>query len=312
MAAQLPHRRMMRLGVALFVVCAAVFAPEMFASRADAHAPHPGLDFSMEIDTNGDTANDCGTGDTESHSCTVALNAPFRSREYLNSLGDIPAYRGLQLHFGFGGGVTPASDPESLWPGCVGPTFYYGSAYGVQTDFGHASCAVAGSSPSIAYTGLAGQIFFKCASDGTVDLMHGAFPAHTELTEIDTTRHAEGVGTDEVLTVTCTAPAPYPTDTDGDGCPDEKESGPDKRAGGQRNFFDQWDYFNPTGDGVNRIDDVLAVLQQYFVDQGDAGYTTRTDRTPLGPDPWNLGPPNGQQRLDDILAAVASYFDDCS
>ena len=37
-----------------------------------------------------------------------------------------------------------------------------------------------------------------------------------------------------------------------------------------------------------------------------------TDRTAItGGNPWNLGPPNGQQRVDDILAAVKQYFHDC-
>jgi hypothetical protein len=72
-----------------------------------------------------------------------------------------------------------------------------------------------------------------------------------------------------------------------------------------------WDYFNPTADGENRMDDVMAVLTQYFVDQGQPGYTPTTDRTLLGPNAWNLGPPNGQQRVDDVVNALNQYFHDC-
>jgi hypothetical protein len=31
-----------------------------------------------------------------------------------------------------------------------------------------------------------------------------------------------------------------------------------------------------------------------------------------GPDPWNVGPPNGLQRVDDILNEIHQYFHDCS
>ncbi len=293
--------------VAVLAITVLLLTLNAHEPRALAHAPHTGLDFSMEVDTDGDTINDCGTRDDQLHSCTVALNAAFRSREYLNSIGDIPSFRGMQLHFGFAGGVAPASDPDSVWPGCAAESFYF------ETNFGHASCGVAGSSPSISYTGLVASIFYKCSADGTVDLMHGINVfVHTHLAEAGLTRHAEGEQTSEVLTVTCEAPQPYPIDTDGDGCPDDHEASLNELAGGRRNFFDPWDYFNPTGDGVNRIDDVLAVALQYFVDEDDAGYTSFTDRTAFGPNAWNLGPPNGQQRVDDILAAVRSYFHDCS
>jgi hypothetical protein len=280
-----------------------------YAQVADAHAPHAGVDFSIELDTNGDDTPDCGTGVAQPSSCTVALNAPVRAREYLNSLGDIPAYRQIQLHFGFHDGVSPASDPDSVWPGCVGESFYF------QSDFGHAVCDIPGTTPSISYTGLVGVMFYKCQADGSVDLMHGTLVfVHTIITGEGGTqdRHAEGEQTSETLTVTCQQPAPYPADTDDDGCPDTKEAGANAMMGGARNFLNPNDYFNPTHDGANRIDDVLAVVEQYFDDQGSPAYTSDTDRTPYGPSPWNLGPPNGQQRIDDILNAVKQYFHDCS
>lgn len=113
------------------------------------------------------------------------------------------------------------------------------------------------------------------------------------------------------------------TDTDGDSCADitERSVGPNSElTGGRRDAKNSYDYFNPTKDGQNRVDDVLEVLNQYFVDDTDgnpgeppftAGYSPQTDRTLLGPNPWNLGPPNGQHRVDDILHAVHSYFHDC-
>jgi hypothetical protein len=79
---------------------------------------------------------------------------------------------------------------------------------------------------------------------------------------------------------------------------------------------------NPTGDGLNRIDDVLAVLRQYLVNEllpsppnppntHNPAYTSGTDRTYGGPDPWNLDAPNGRQNIDDVIAALNSYLHDC-
>jgi DNA-binding beta-propeller fold protein YncE len=110
-------------------------------------------------------------------------------------------------------------------------------------------------------------------------------------------------------------------DTDGDGCTDAQEVGLDQNDGGRRNPTNPNDYFNPTGDRQNRIDDVLAVITQYFDDDDDgnpglppyaAGYDPDTDRTALGPNQWNLGPPNGEQRIDDVLAIIYQYFHDCA
>jgi hypothetical protein len=101
-------------------------------------------------------------------------------------------------------------------------------------------------------------------------------------------------------------------DFDGDGCNNGQEYGPDEHTGGRRNPVLPWDYMNPTGDGMNRVDDILAVVNQYLVDQGEPGYTEATDRTYIGPNPWNLGPPNGTQRVDDIIGIRAQYLHDCA
>jgi hypothetical protein len=37
-----------------------------------------------------------------------------------------------------------------------------------------------------------------------------------------------------------------------------------------------------------------------------------TDRTALGQEQWNLGPPNGRQPIDNILAIIYQYFHDCA
>lgn len=100
-------------------------------------------------------------------------------------------------------------------------------------------------------------------------------------------------------------------DSDGDGCADGVEFGPRAIEGGRRDPTNPWDYFNPTGDGENRIDDLLIVLSHYYLADGDPGYEERYDRSYLGPNAWNLGPPDGQVRADDILHALRNFGHDC-
>lgn len=104
---------------------------------------------------------------------------------------------------------------------------------------------------------------------------------------------------------------PPPGDTDGDRCPDGSESGPDEYQGGRRDYVNPWDYFNPTKDGENRVDDVVIVVEHYFLAEGDPGYSEDFDRSYLGPNGWNLGPPEGQVLVDDVVYALHSYFHDC-
>jgi hypothetical protein len=54
------------------------------------------------------------------------------------------------------------------------------------------------------------------------------------------------------------------------------------------------------------------VVQHYGKNTGDPGYSTDYDRTYIGPNAWNLGPPNGQIRVDDILEAIYQYHHDCA
>ena len=101
-------------------------------------------------------------------------------------------------------------------------------------------------------------------------------------------------------------------DSDSDRCHNAWELGPDPNRGGRRDPSYPWDYFNPTGDGHNRIDDILAVVAKYYISAGDARYSTAVDRGGFtGPNPWNLAPPDGRVRVDDILAAVRAYHQDC-
>jgi len=124
----------------------------------------------------------------------------------------------------------------------------------------------------------------------------------------------------------CLAPADVFVDFDGDRCRDGAEQQTaqgSELSGGIRAPKNPHDYFNPTGDRENRVDDVLMVVNAYYDDDTDAtpgmppyspGYNPRTDRSNLAasPNPWNTGAPDGLQRVQDILHSVNSYFHDCS
>jgi hypothetical protein len=140
-------------------------------------------------------------------------------------------------------------------------------------------------------------------SDGLEFALYGSSPLLTD---------TDGDGLSDPAEIGTYHTSPALRDTDGDRCPENKEIGPDQSQGGRRDPLNPYDYFNPTHDGMNRIDDVLAVVHQFFRDAGNPAYNPDTDRTLLGPNAWNLGPPNGQQRVDDILHQVHQFFHDCS
>jgi hypothetical protein len=103
-------------------------------------------------------------------------------------------------------------------------------------------------------------------------------------------------------------------DSDRDGCPDSNElqtADDSQLTGGRRDPLNPWDFFNPTHDGTNHVDDILAVIQHFGLNQGDPGYDTTYDRTYIGPNPWNLGPPDGHIGIVEILAIVAQFNQDC-
>lgn len=70
---------------AALAIVALLLALSTDEPRVLAHAPHVGIDFSMEVDTDGDTVDDCGTSVGDSTTCPAPLNGPFRAREFLNS-----------------------------------------------------------------------------------------------------------------------------------------------------------------------------------------------------------------------------------
>ena len=102
-------------------------------------------------------------------------------------------------------------------------------------------------------------------------------------------------------------------DGDGDGCTNAWELGPVPSFGGQRDPADGWDYFNPTGDGRNRIEEVLILISNYYATKGDGRYSEAYDRTSVPGQPaWRPGAPDGRVRTEDILLMLSSLFHDCA
>lgn len=120
-----------------------------------------------------------------------------------------------------------------------------------------------------------------------------------------------------------TVPNSVDTDDDNDGCPDVNElqtAVGSELSGGRRSPHNPYDYFDASHNGQVRINDIVMVVNAYFMDDNDAspglppyaaGYNPATDRTRIGPKDWNLGPPNGLQRVDDILNQLHQYYHDC-
>ncbi len=270
--------------------------------------PYCALDFSIGTDLAGGAGGSCDSSGTPTGSCNVPLGGKFKVSFYLNSLppglagGGYGGYEAKIQYSGVTNSGMALSVNQTYWPACGLPK------YALNPGSIALVCTVGVGAAQSAYTGRMATVEFTCAADGIVTLIHGA--GNTSIADNTPTYYAET--SDESLTIHCVPPLAYPGNTDGDGCPDAKEVGPDHRLGGQRNFLNPWDYFDPDHDGQVRANDILAVVQHYGLNQGDPGYSTNYDRTFIGPNNWNLGPPDGKIRADDILAVVYQYGDDCS
>jgi hypothetical protein len=128
-------------------------------------------------------------------------------------------------------------------------------------------------------------------------------------------------------------PAKQPTgDTDGDGCSDMQENGPDATLGGLRDYLNFWDFFDPDMDGSVAFGDFLLLVQHFGTndaggtapinrnsdplttpDPGSGNYHPLFDRgAVLGPNPWNVGPPDGAIGFGDFLAFVSQFGHTCA
>jgi hypothetical protein len=311
-----------------------------------APTPPPEAEMSLTVKSAGADCDD----PSRPAKCAVPPGSQFTlSVEVIEP--SVKGYVGIQTQVVYGPlkyKPTEWGQDETVWPGAVPP---YGvidvripsSPTGQEGVVHHfAASAALPPHPVSTYTDNIVDIVLNCPLSGSYKIalpvlsltnpwgshfvkpnMTNAVPTVVGQQDVDVDGDTtpELVDVAAALTINC-GKLPPPGDTDGDGCPDVDENGPDEMYGGRRDYMNPWDYFNPTNDGQNRVDDILAVVNQYFEDEflpsppnppdtPNPDYSGKYDRTSLGPDPWNLGPPNGQQRVDDILHAVNSYFHDC-
>jgi alpha-tubulin suppressor-like RCC1 family protein len=121
-------------------------------------------------------------------------------------------------------------------------------------------------------------------------------------------------------------------DVDGDGCTDAQENqtaAGSENSGGRRDRKSFWDFFDvPTGNSLARDRsisalDIFAVAARFNTAGSPAidplsaplasGYHTAYDRGPsVGPNTWNLGPPNGSIAASDIFAVMGQFNHNCA
>ena len=289
------------------------------------------VEFAMRVEPAFDVLGVCDSSGWPTQVCTIRNGATFNVlvllEQFSTSLDD--GYEGFSTQLDYTG-ITSAQTPQSvdlsLWPDCVGG----GSGFGASGVEVHCyTSSDGGHGPTSMYLGTMATVEFTCAASGTLSMPHGE--SDTYLFDAPIFFEIDPDGT-ESLTINCVDPAPYPADTDGDGCPDTRESQTpvgSQLSGGKRDFLNPNDYFNPSHDGQNRVDDILLVVGRYFKDDLDGNpgqppyytggspaytYNPDMDRTddPGSSEAWNLLGPNGQQRVDDILNMVKQYFHDCA
>ncbi len=253
--------------------------------------------------------------------CMLATGQSF-SIDVLASQPPPLGYTGYQVVLQYSGVinlVNQTGSEENEWPPCA-PEFTTEDLS--KTNMYVLACKSGVVPNPSTYTGALANVHFVCKEPGTaqIDLVGGpgsqvSFYSRLPQGGQPLRVYLKGLfkGPKEVgdaFQITCAAKSPT-GDTDGDGCSDIRENGPDEKLGGRRNFLNPYDYMNPTGDRMNRVDDILYVIGRYFNDDPAPLYNPVADRTYWGPQVWNLGPPNQQIRLDDVLAIVKQYYHDC-
>jgi hypothetical protein len=211
------------VGTLVVVVLAAiVIALASGGGKTEAHSPHPGLDFSIGIDTNGDNSDNCGTKPAQPTNCYLPAGSTFTLSVYLNSLGGVPGYKGFDIGVYYTGVSSKYLLDANPWPDCVFEAF--GPHPGVPADAEGWGCAIGvpPAQPST-YTGRIGTAVFNCTNDGTITLRHHdgvtppLLPSHSAYTRIVEDvfssgdgvvllAHAEGQDTTETLTIHCSVP----------------------------------------------------------------------------------------------------------
>jgi hypothetical protein len=203
--------------------------------------PHPGLDFSIGVNTDANT----GTGDARGddcvsysvqasatttpppaiQKCNIPPSAAFTVHVYLNSLGGISNYGDFDIRLDYTGvtaGSFDAGAPPTVggnWPDCSAEASLIAPTPG--RVLGGCSMAV-GATPSM-YTGRIATVDFACAASGnwTITMWHGAPVDGNGGTDLDEVLnatppndgHSEISGSSEQISINCDAPTLTPTST---------------------------------------------------------------------------------------------------
>jgi hypothetical protein len=101
-------------------------------------------------------------------------------------------------------------------------------------------------------------------------------------------------------------------DSDGDGCSNQEELGPNPQAGGQRDPFNPWDFYDLDGDSLVGLSDLVTLIGAFGTHSGDAAYHPNYDRALSGPDPWDLKSGDGVVSATDLSLIVAQYGHSCT
>jgi hypothetical protein len=105
-------------------------------------------------------------------------------------------------------------------------------------------------------------------------------------------------------------------DFDGDGCTNTQELGGIPALGGMRDPYNGWDFFDtPPYDRAVSIADINRILDRFGAVAGFPGppfYSSSFDRRPIGPNHWNIGPPDGRITIVDIRLAASQFSHTCA
>jgi hypothetical protein len=262
--------------------------------------------------------------------CPVPLQSTF-SIDVKTGPAPSQGFQGYQIVLQYTAGLTLKQQPglaENRWPPCttvgyeqkLGPTSTQGSRYILGCK---------GGPPPRTFKGILANVHFNCTAPGTqqIDIIGGggsqvsfydrpSIFGNRIFLASDPKTPAGGGSTKQVadaVRIQCgtTIQGLTAGDSDGDGCSDKQELSSNALFGGLRDSTNPWDFFDPTGDGLHRLDDILAVLNRYGQTAADDAYSTAYDRTYIGPYAWNLGPPNGNIGVTDLTAVANQYRHDC-
>jgi hypothetical protein len=191
-------------------------AADPSCSSAGPPVESPGLDFSMGIDVDGDTNDDCANSGPTAKTCSIPADARFQLRLYLNSLPDgFSSYEAFDLvlvRFGVTSVIEaglPVADANP-WPACVFEAISPPSPP-ISPNVLGLGCVIGlpPAGPS-SYTGLIATADFLCTESGQVAMVHHRYGWTALLPSIIAGYQAEANWKLESLAIECKESLPPP------------------------------------------------------------------------------------------------------